>query len=82
MVAVKPSLDRAPRFADLLATGTDDAAFAELRNSELIGRPLGAPSFLADIERRGRRKAAPASAVEKPARKGVRLNRGNKVAAP
>ena len=42
LVRVKPLIDRAPRFADLIGMGREpDAAFASLGRSELIGRPLG-----------------------------------------
>ncbi len=41
LVTVRPLIDRAPRFADLLDTDADQPAFAALRRSELIGRPLG-----------------------------------------
>ena len=45
LVRVRPVLDRVARFADLLDTQADDAAFAALRRSEWIGRPLGSESF-------------------------------------
>ena len=41
LVRVKPLIDRAPRFADLIEGEADAAAFVRLRRNELIGRPLG-----------------------------------------
>lgn len=41
----------APRFADLLALGPDEAAFERLRKAETIGRPLGDAAFLRRAER-------------------------------
>ena len=70
LVSVRPLLDRAPRFADLLDGAPDEAAFAALRNSELIGRPLGAAAFLADVERRLGRKVTPAERGRKPGKGG------------
>jgi len=51
-VTVRPLLDRAPRFADLLDTDADDPAFTVLRRSELVGRPLGDNEFQGAISRR------------------------------
>jgi len=84
VAALRPLLDRAPRFADLLQTEADHAAFAALRNSELIGRPLGAPSFLADIERRLGRKATLGKRGRKAGGRDrdVDIKKGNKVASP
>ena len=50
LVRTKPVLDRIARFADLLETDADDPAFAALRRSELIGRPLGSEDFLRRAE--------------------------------
>jgi putative transposase len=49
---VRPLLDRAPRFADLLETDPDDPAFAAVRRNALIGRPLGGADFQDAIVRR------------------------------
>ncbi len=51
LVDVKPLLDMAPRFADLLDSGRDEAAFTALRRSELIGRPPGSPAFVGNRRR-------------------------------
>ena len=66
LVEVGPLLERAPRFADLIAAGPDEAAFAALRRSETIGRPLGSPAFLEAVARRLGRAVAPAKRGRKP----------------
>ncbi len=60
LVDVRPLLERAPRFADLIDAEPDEAVFAALRRSELIGRPLGSPAFLEAVGRRLGRAVAPA----------------------
>jgi putative transposase len=54
LVAVAPLLTRAGHFADMLVveTGDDDVDIAALRAAEIHGRPVGAPDFIADLERR------------------------------
>ncbi len=54
LVTVRPLLDRAPRFADLLDTDADDPAFTALRRSELVGRPLGDNEFQGAFRKTGR----------------------------
>ena len=66
LVRVQPLIDRAPRFADLLDTDADDPAFAALRRSELIGRPLGDEAFLDAISRRLNRVVTPRKRGRKP----------------
>jgi putative transposase len=66
LVSVRPLLDRAPRFADLLEAEGDGEAFALLRRSELIGRPLGSLDFVAAIEERLKRRLAPGKRGRKP----------------
>jgi putative transposase len=66
LVAVRRVLDRVANFADLLASDADDPAFAPLRRSELIGRPLGSPSFVAAVEARLGRRLAPGKRGRKP----------------
>lgn len=51
LVTVRPVLDRVARFADLLEGAGDEPAFAALRQAEGTGRPLGAPEFVAGLER-------------------------------
>ena len=70
LVSVRPLLDRAPRFADLIEGEADGAAFAPLRRSELIGRPLGSPNFVAEIEKRLKRRLAPGKRGRKPRQEG------------
>jgi len=66
LAVVRPILDRVANFADLLAKPADDAAFASLRRAELIGRPLGSPSFVATVEARLGRRLAPGKRGRKP----------------
>ena len=71
LVSVRPLLDRAPRFADLIEGEPDDASFTPLRRAELIGRPIGAPDFLETIARRLGRAVTPARRGRKPRNAGV-----------
>ncbi len=71
LVSVKPLLDRAPRFADLIEGEPDDASFTPLRRAELIGRPVGAPDFLETIARRLGRAVTPARRGRRPRNAGV-----------
>jgi putative transposase len=57
---------RRSRFADLIESEADAEAFARLRRSELIGRPLGSAAFVAAIERRLGRSLAPGKRGRKP----------------
>jgi REP-associated tyrosine transposase len=66
LVSVRPLLDRAPRFVDLLEREADPDAFGPLRRSELIGRPLGSAAFVAEIEKRLGRSLAPGKRGRKP----------------
>ena len=66
VIRVQPLLDRAPRFADLLDAAGDDPAFAALRGSELIGRPLGDSAFQNAIGRRLGRVVTPGKRGRKP----------------
>ena len=66
LVRVRPVLDRVERFADLLQTDADDAAFRPLRASESTGRPVGNADFIADLECRLGRPIAKRAAGRKP----------------
>jgi putative transposase len=66
LVCVRPLLDLAPRFADLMETDADDPAFSALRRSELIGRPLGVPAFQDAIGRQLGRIVTPGKRGPKP----------------
>jgi putative transposase len=68
LTAVAPVLGRCPRFAELIAAGPDEAAFARLRRAERIGRPLGDDAFIARLEGLTRRALWPAKRGRKPAR--------------
>jgi putative transposase len=67
LVSVRPVLDRAPRFAELLDTAAEDPAFAALRAAETTGRPLGPRDFIVDLERRLGRPIARRAPGRKPA---------------
>ena len=75
LVVVKPLLERAPDFAALLRTAADAADFAALRNSELIGRPLGGADFIAAIEAALARKVTPGKRGPKPRSAGRKKKR-------
>ena len=80
LVSVRPLLERAPRFADLLDGEPDSPSFATLRRSALIGRPLGAPGFMAAIGRQLGRVVTPGKRGPKPKggakQRGKRVNKG------
>ena len=59
-------LERFPQVVAWLREQSDGAAMGRLRAAETIGRPLGSPGFLADIERRTGRTLAPAKRGPKP----------------
>lgn len=66
LVVVRPILERAPRFAELLAGG-DEASYAALRVSEGSGRPVGNAEFIAGLERLLGRPIARRAPGRKPA---------------
>ena len=66
LVAVRPVLERAPQFAELLAD-CGDAGFAALRTCEGSGRPVGNAEFIAALERPLGRPIARRAAGRKPA---------------
>jgi putative transposase len=51
LVSVRPVLDRWPTFRDLLLEDCEEK-FISLREAEGIGRPLGTPGFVTELERR------------------------------
>jgi putative transposase len=51
LVSVSPVRNLVDRFAALLESDADDAAFRALRSSEGSGRSLGNADFIADLER-------------------------------
>ena len=67
LTTVAPVLARWPRFAELIARGSDEAAFARLRRAETIGRPLGDDDFIARLERLSGRTLRRAKPGPKPA---------------
>jgi putative transposase len=71
-VSVRPLLERAPRFADLVEGEADEAGYAALCGAEAIGRPLGTPDFLAAIALRLGRAVSPRKRGRKPGGEKVR----------
>jgi putative transposase len=61
-----PARQRFARFADLLEGAEDREATARLRKGETVGRPVGAPAFLARLEARSGRRLAPLKRGPKP----------------
>jgi putative transposase len=64
LVMVAPLLARVPDFAGLIAAPEDAAITARLERAATIGRPLGAPAWIAGLEARlgrslARRKPGP-----------------------
>jgi len=57
LVTVRPVLDRIPHLKELLHVDMEDD-FSELRRAEATGRPLGAPEFVAGLEKLLGRKIA------------------------
>jgi len=51
-VATRPLLDVAPDWPGLLAEGVGAPEHAAIQSSERTGRPLGAPRFIAKLEKR------------------------------
>jgi putative transposase len=66
LVTVRPVLEREPAFERLLAD-EGEAGFDALRQAEGTGRPIGAPDFVADLERRLGRPIARRAPGRKPA---------------
>ncbi len=66
LVSVAPVLSRTPDFAGLLAAGEEAAARDKLRAAESIGRPLGDPDWLAQLEQRTGRRLSPGKRGRKP----------------
>ncbi len=69
VVAVAPALDRVGDFAAFLGEPFDEAlTYAALRKAESVGRPVGSPEWLADMEARLGRPLAPQKRGPKPGR--------------
>jgi putative transposase len=66
LVRVAPLLARIPDFAALLASAEDVAAVQRLQRAASIGRPVGDPAWLAEIEARLGRPLAPRKRGRKP----------------
>lgn len=72
LLQVSPVLDRVgPRFADLLKLSRQEKlALSGFEMKGVIGRPMGSPAFVADLEKRLGRTLAPAKRGPKPKAKG------------
>jgi putative transposase len=68
LVVVRPVLERARAFAEVIEGDADDAAFAALRAAKGAGRPIGTPGFVADLERPLGRPIAHGAPGRRPAR--------------
>jgi putative transposase len=66
-VKVKPLLDLAPDWPAFLAEGLSGPEHAAIQSSERTGRPLGAPRFIARLEKRLGRNLARRKPGPKPA---------------
>ena len=68
ITTLAPVMARYPELAARIDAGEDEAMSARLRRTEQIGRPIGSAAFVADLERRTRRRLAPAPRGRKPTR--------------
>ena len=66
LVRVGPVLERVGSIAELVQAKAVEGEFAALRAAEGTGRPVGAPDFVADLERRLGRPLARRAARRKP----------------
>ncbi|MEZ5693867.1 MAG: hypothetical protein R3D99_08505 [Altererythrobacter sp.] len=70
VVKVAPALERVGDFAAFLGEDFDEAmSYAALRKAESVGRPVGTPEWIADMEAKTGRKLA---AGKRGPRKGVK----------
>ena len=66
-VDVAPALERVGDFAAFLGQEFDEAlTYAALRKAETIGRPVGSPEWLSDVEQRTGLTLAPKKRGPKP----------------
>ncbi|HWT32006.1 MAG TPA: transposase [Croceibacterium sp.] len=67
VVTVAPAIDRVGDFGVFLSAEFDEALnYAALRKAESVGRPVGSPEWLADMETRTGLKLAPGKRGPKP----------------
>ena len=66
LATVAPLRALIPDFAALLAAPADPATTARIERAPTIGRPLGAPEWIAALERRLGRPLAPGKPGPKP----------------
>ncbi len=73
VVRIAPALERVGDFAAFLGQEFDEAlTYAALRKAESVGRPVGSPEWLADMEQRSGKQFAPAKRGPKPKGRTVR----------
>jgi putative transposase len=70
LATVRPLRERVPDWPALLASGLSEDEHSALRRGERTGRPLGAPAFVQDLERRLGRPLAPRAPGRKPKLRG------------
>jgi putative transposase len=67
VVTLAPALDRVGNFANFLSEEFDEAlAYAALRKAETLGRPVGAKTWLAEMEARTGLSLQPSKRGPKP----------------
>jgi putative transposase len=67
VVKVAPALERVGDFATFLGESFDEAlTYAALRKAEKVGRPIGSPQWLADMEERSGMTLRPQKRGPKP----------------
>lgn len=67
VVTVAPALERVGDFAAFLGEPFDEIlTYVALRRAESLGRPVGSPEWLADMERETGRQLAPGKRGSKP----------------
>ncbi|HFC04181.1 MAG TPA: transposase [Rhizobiales bacterium] len=59
LTTVAPVLSRIDDFADFLQQDFDEEAFNTLRRAEIVGRPVGSPEFIKDLEDQTGRQLMP-----------------------
>lgn len=72
VVRVAPALERVGDFAAFLGEPFDEASsYAALRRAESVGRPVGSPEWLAEMEAPTGRTLAPGKRGPKPRRASI-----------
>ncbi len=78
VVSVAPALERVGDFKAFLRQDFDEAqAYAALRKAESVGRPVGSPEWLAEMEERSGRVLVAQKRGPKPGRRRTRRKKGD-----